>query len=107
MLLATDLDGTFLGGAQENRHQLYQLIAAHPDIDLIYVTGRGVESVMPLLADPTLPRPDYIICDVGSTIVDGETLQPVVEVQSQVEELWPGLYFLMDLRLTRPEFFNL
>lgn len=90
MLLATDLDGTFLGGAQENRHQLYQLIAAHPDIDLIYVTGRGVESVMPLLADPTLPRPDYIICDVGSTIVDGETLQPVVEVQSQVEELWPG-----------------
>ena len=90
MLLATDLDGTFLGGTHEHRHQLYQLIQAHPDIDLIWVTGRGIESVMPLLADPTLPRPGYIICDVGSTIVDGETLQPVVEVQSPLEEFWPG-----------------
>ena len=58
MLLATDLDGTFLGGSQEQRQQLYQLIAAHPDIDLIFVTGRGLESVMPLLADPTIPQPD-------------------------------------------------
>ena len=44
MLLATDLDGTFLGGTQETRQQLYQLIAVHPDIDLIFVTGRGLES---------------------------------------------------------------
>ena len=35
MLLATDLDGTFLGGSFEQRQQLYQLIAAHPDIDLM------------------------------------------------------------------------
>ena len=92
MLLATDLDGTFLGGSQEQRQQLYQLIAAHPDIDLIFVTGRGLESVMPLLADPTIPQPEYIICDVGCTVVNGETLHPVGEVQSRIDDKWPGEY---------------
>lgn len=92
MLLATDLDGTFLGGTQETRQQLYQLIAVHPDIDLIFVTGRGLESVIPLLSDPMIPQPSYIICDVGCTVVDGQTLQPVVEVQGRIEDVWPGEY---------------
>ena len=55
MLLATDLDGTFLAGDPENRLKLYQLISAHPEIDLVFVTGRGLESVLPLLSDPTIP----------------------------------------------------
>ena len=92
MLLATDLDGTFLGGSPEHRHQLYQLINAHPDIELIFVTGRGLESVMPLLADPQIPNPKYIICDVGCTVVDGNTLHAVGEVQGRIDERWPGEY---------------
>ncbi len=90
MLLATDLDGTFLAGDPERRHQLYQLISLHPDIDLVFVTGRGIESVMPLLSDPTIPQPDYIICDVGATVVDGTHLQPVQPLQSVIEQNWPG-----------------
>jgi glucosylglycerol-phosphate synthase len=90
MLLATDLDGTFLGGDSEDRLRLYQLITRHPDIQLAFVTGRGLESVLPLLADPTLPRPEYIICDVGATIVDGTTLQPVQPLQAELEASWPG-----------------
>ena len=90
MLLATDLDGTFLAGDAAQRQQLYQLIAAHPNIDLVFVTGRGLESVLPLLADTMIPQPDYIICDVGCTIVNGHTLQPVFEVQSPIEDMWPG-----------------
>ena len=77
MLLATDLDGTFLGGNQAARLRLYQLVASHPDIELVFVTGRGLEHVLPLLADPTIPQPDYIIADVGATVVHGETQQPV------------------------------
>ena len=65
MLLATDLDGTFLAGDPDNRLKLYRLVAAHPEIDLVFVTGRGLESVLPLLSDPTIPQPDYIIADVG------------------------------------------
>ena len=36
MLLATDLDGTFLAGDPENRQRLYQLINAHPEISLLF-----------------------------------------------------------------------
>ncbi|MYM65062.1 glucosylglycerol-phosphate synthase [Pseudomaricurvus sp. HS19] len=90
MLLATDLDGTFLAGESARRHQLYQLISLHPDIDLVFVTGRGLESVLPLLSDPTIPSPDYIICDVGATIVEGETLQPLQPLQAEIERHWPG-----------------
>ncbi|QQD18849.1 glucosylglycerol-phosphate synthase [Spongiibacter nanhainus] len=90
MLLATDLDGTFLAGETEQRLKLYQLIAAHPEIQLAYVTGRGLESVLPLLSDPTLPEPDYIICDVGCTVVHGATQQPVQPLQSEIDRRWPG-----------------
>lgn len=90
MMLATDLDGTFLGGDPDNRQRLYQLIDAHPGIQLVFVTGRGLEVVVPLLSDPAIPRPDYIICDVGATVVDGHTLQAVYPLQSEIESSWPG-----------------
>jgi glucosylglycerol-phosphate synthase len=90
MLLATDLDGTFLAGDPEDRLSLYQTIAAHPEIKLAYVTGRSLEAVLPLLADPTLPQPDYIIADVGATLVHGDSLQPIQPLQSVVDARWPG-----------------
>ena len=100
MILATDLDGTFLAGDSENRQRLYNLISAHPGIKLIFVTGRGLEVVVPLLSDPTIPRPDYIICDVGATLVEGPSLQSVYPLQSEIEQRWPGeqtvLQALMD-----------
>jgi glucosylglycerol-phosphate synthase len=102
MLLATDLDGTFLAGTQASRHKLYQLISQHPEIELIFVTGRGLESVMPLLSDPTIPNPSYIICDVGATIVDGATLQPVQPLQSNIDNLWPGQYVIEEAVANSP-----
>ncbi len=90
MLLATDLDGTLLGGSASQRSRLYQLITAHPDIRLIFVTGRGVENVLPLLSDPLIPTPDFIIADVGASVVNGRTLQPLPEIQEQIDAAWPG-----------------
>lgn len=90
MLLATDLDGTFLGGRQTDRLKLYRLIREQENIRLLFVTGRGVESVMPLLDNPVIPDPDYIICDVGATVLNGQTLEPVQPIQSEIERLWPG-----------------
>ncbi len=90
MLLATDLDGTLLAGHPEYRQRLYQLITAHPDIKLAFVTGRGLEVVLPILSDPTIPAPDYIICDVGATIVDGRSRQPVQPLQAEIDARWPG-----------------
>jgi glucosylglycerol-phosphate synthase len=96
MLLATDLDGTFLAGSTEDRLRLYQLVNSHPDIRLAFVTGRGRDSVLPLLSDPTLPTPDYIICDVGATVVDGPSQQPIQPLQSQIDALWPGDQAVLD-----------
>lgn len=90
MLLATDLDGTFLDGLAEHRQSLYQLIAGSQDIQLVFVTGRGLEAVIPILSDPAIPTPDYIICDVGATIVEGGTLQPVQPLQAEIDQRWPG-----------------
>ena len=90
MLLSTDLDGTLLAGDPENRLKLYRLIVAHPEIDLVFVTGRGLEAVLPLLSDPTIPQPDYIICDVGCTVVHGASQQTIQPLQGEIDELWPG-----------------
>ncbi|MFD1770575.1 glucosylglycerol-phosphate synthase [Sphingobacterium suaedae] len=92
MILATDLDGTFLGGSMENRLRLYRLIKQHPDIQLIFVTGRGVESVIPLVNDPLIPTPNYIIADVGATVVNGLTLESVEPIQGEIESRWPSTY---------------
>ncbi|WP_423735463.1 glucosylglycerol-phosphate synthase [Chitinophaga caseinilytica] len=96
MILATDLDGTFLGGSQAHKEQLYALIRQNADFRLIFVTGRGVETVLPLLADPVIPTPDYIICDVGATILDGHTLLPVQPIQNNIELKWPGKQAVME-----------
>lgn len=90
MLLATDLDGTFLAGDPDMRLRLYQLITSHPEIQLVFVTGRGLESVLPLLSDPTIPEPDYIICDVGCTVVHGSSQQSIQPLQGDIDRLWPG-----------------
>ena len=90
MLLATDLDGTFLGGKTIDKFKLYRLIQEVSDIRLAFVTGRGMESVLPLLDDSIIPNPDFVICDVGATVLNGRTLEPIQPLQSQIEKKWPG-----------------
>ncbi|QQD16518.1 glucosylglycerol-phosphate synthase [Sphingobacterium sp. UDSM-2020] len=92
MLLATDLDGTFLGGKMADRLKLYRIIKNQKKIKLVFVTGRGLESVIPLLNDPIIPRPDYIIADVGATIVNGHTLESIEPLQGEIEKKWPSIY---------------
>ena len=90
MILATDLDGTFLGGDESARKELYDLIRETPEAVLIFVTGRGLGSIRPLLDDPFVPDPDYIIADVGATVLHGDTLEPVEPIQGEIEARWPG-----------------
>ncbi|MDQ3287548.1 MAG: glucosylglycerol-phosphate synthase [Pseudomonadota bacterium] len=90
MLLATDLDGTFLAGDAAMRKKLYRMVESHPEIQLVWVTGRGLEAVLPLLSDPALPRPDFVICDVGATVVRTANMQPVQPLQWEIESRWPG-----------------
>ena len=90
MVLATDLYGTFLGGTSLHKQQLYELVERNNDIILVFVTGRGLESVIPVLIDPVIPNPDFIICDAGATLVDGYSLKPIEPLQQDIEKMWPG-----------------
>ena len=51
---------------------------------------------MPLLDDPTVPQPDFVICDVGATVVEGTHLQPVEPIQSSIDAIWPGQHVVAD-----------
>ena len=66
LLLATDLDGTFLGGSQQQQSEFYQYIEKQRDrLLLVYVTGRELDWISNLLIEnPHIPKPDYIIGDV-------------------------------------------
>ncbi|MFX1703300.1 HAD-IIB family hydrolase [Chitinophaga sp. CC14] len=101
MLLATDLDGTFLGGTTADKEQLYSLLQQQKDIQLVFVTGRGISSVLSLLENNALPRPEYIIGDVGATITHLPTLTAVEPVQSHIAAKWPGDHVRETLKTVR------
>jgi HAD superfamily hydrolase (TIGR01484 family) len=89
LVLATDLDGTFLGGDEQQRRALYEDLNTRGDeLLLIFVTGRDLDFVAELVRQPGMPQPDLIIGDVGTTIVRGRDHHPVPEVQAWVDERW-------------------
>lgn len=89
-VLATDLDGTFLGGSDADRERLYGWIEDNRDtIGLIFVTGRDPEFIGEL-CDGGVPWPEYVIGDVGTTIarVDVRSIVPIVPLEHDISEIW-------------------
>lgn len=91
-VLATDLDGTFLGGSEDQRAGLYNWIAANrTQVGLIFVTGRDPGFIHQLTRAQTVPRPDYVIADVGTTIaqVDHQHhVNPIAELEDAIAKAW-------------------
>ncbi len=93
-VLATDLDGTFipLNGDIQNQSDLQILrdqFERH-DISLIFVTGRHFASVAQAINDFHLPLPQWIICDVGTSIFhrqDSGELTPVTAYQDYQDRI--------------------
>jgi sucrose-6F-phosphate phosphohydrolase len=71
-VLATDLDGTLipLNDSKDNIDDLIRLKneLSNKQISLVYATGRHFESVLEAMQQYSLPKPEWIVCDVGSTI---------------------------------------
>lgn len=74
-LLATDLDGTLLppelttsDAAEFVALQRLKKSVAEGELAIVFVTGRHIESVLEVMKTNDLPEPDWIICDVGSSI---------------------------------------
>ncbi|PHK94267.1 alpha,alpha-trehalose-phosphate synthase [Pseudoroseomonas rhizosphaerae] len=88
LILATDLDGTFLGGSDAQRRALYAALSARDDALLIFVTGRDIGFVRELVAQPGMPRPRYIIGDVGTSVFDGATFRPIPTLEAEIAARW-------------------
>lgn len=89
--LATDLDGTFLGGDRDARAALYEEIERRRDrLGLIFVTGRDPDFIESLCGDGFVPWPDYVVGDVGTTIakVEDGRVRPIEALEREIAETW-------------------
>ncbi|MBL3564331.1 HAD-IIB family hydrolase [Rhodovulum sulfidophilum] len=91
-VLATDLDGTFLGGTEAERRRLYDWIEANrASVGLIFVTGRDPDFIMEMCADRGLPWPEYVVGDVGTSIAEvhpGEAIRPIPALEEDISQRW-------------------
>lgn len=78
-LLASDLDGTIIplewsDSRREEIEELARAMAARTDLKIAYVTGRHLALALDGIRLYGLPRPDALVCDVGTTVYypDGE-----------------------------------
>lgn len=78
--LATDLDGTLIPLDDDNQGEQHQALrelemrALTGSLELIFVTGRHRESVWRVTAERHLPRPSWLICDVGTTLLQATAI---------------------------------
>ncbi|WP_298493117.1 HAD family hydrolase [uncultured Maritimibacter sp.] len=90
--LATDLDGTFLGGKEAERRRLYDWIeGSRGSVGLIFVTGRDPMFIGEMCASGALPWPDYVVGDVGTTIAAvgrDRKIAPIPELEADISSLW-------------------
>lgn len=88
-VLATDLDGTFLGGSADARAELYDWIAHRRDkVVLIFVSGRGLDFMRGLAKE--LPvQPDHMVGDVGTSVACGPWYAPLPPVEHWLDAAWP------------------
>jgi sucrose-6F-phosphate phosphohydrolase len=72
LLLCTDLDRTLIPNGPQpeslKAREKFQIVSQHPQVTLVYVTGRHLALIQDAIERYNLPVPDYIIGDVGSTI---------------------------------------
>ena len=87
-LFISDLDGT-LAGDQPALNQFKEFLGrfAHRP-ELIYVTGRHVQSARELINHDGLPRPDVLITDIGTSIYRGPELTQDPEWQQRMRHQW-------------------
>jgi HAD superfamily hydrolase (TIGR01484 family) len=93
-VLATDLDGTFLGGSAGARETLYDWIEDNRNtVGLVFVTGRHPEFIHEHCDTFGIPMPEYVIADVGTTIARVHSpgmVLPVPELEAPIAQAWDG-----------------
>ena len=95
-LLCTDLDRTLLpnGEQPESAHArpiLWHLLR-HYDVSLAYVSGRDLERILDGINEYSLPVPDAIVADVGTSVYTRNAGQWVqnADWQAMISRDWSG-----------------
>jgi len=110
LLICTDLDRTLLPNGDLNESPLarerFAAVASHPHVTLVYVSGRDLGLVEQAIKHFSIPIPDWVIGDVGSSLYSfndlaersgqGDVMNPIGWIHSSAwqEKIafdWPGL----------------
>ena len=97
-LLCTDLDRTLIPNGPEplspEAPALFAALAARAEVSLAYVTGRHLALIENAISEFGLPRPDYAVADVGSTIYicAGEDWEVWSDWSEHIAPDWAGMY---------------
>jgi len=97
LLICTDLDRTLIpnGPQPVSSESLAHLtlLVARPEVELAYVSGRDRGMVEDAISNFTLPQPDYVVADVGTTIyhvVPDQDWQRQTAWEEEIASDWGG-----------------
>lgn len=96
LLLCCDMDRTVMPNGSAAEHpearSRFRRLCEHPDVRLVYVTGRHQALVEAAIEEYDLPQPDFVITDVGSRIcrVEAGHWQDLSDWQQLIAEDWRG-----------------
>lgn len=96
LLLCTDLDRTLLPNGPQpespGARRRFATLASAPGVVLAFVSGRDRGLVEKAIASYSLPRPDFVISDVGTNIYDlrGGDWQVWEQWQQEIAQDWNG-----------------
>ena len=96
LLLCTDMDRTVIPNGFQPEHpdarMLFKQFCSVAGVTLAYVTGRHIELVKDAIYNYALPKPSYVISDVGTKIyhmVQDEWLE-MPEWETEIGKDWKG-----------------
>jgi sucrose-6-phosphatase len=114
ILLCTDLDRTLLPNGIEPEspcaREFFAHLVARPEVTLAYVSGRHRELIIDAIPEYSLPMPNWVVGDVGTTIyrINSNEWQPWHDWEQNIAVDWlsltsydlrPLFTDLVDLRL--------
>ncbi len=96
LLLCTDMDRTVIPNGTQSEHpdarMRFRTFCMHPDVALVYVTGRDEKLVKQAIKNYHLPYPDYAITDVGTKIyvIEQDSWMALEAWEFEIGKSWNG-----------------
>ena len=96
LLLSTDLDRTLIPNGTQSEspgaRTRFQALAEHPEVSLVYVSGRHRELIEQAISNYRLPQPEIVVADVVTNIyeIDGNNWRAHQGWQAEIAPDWNG-----------------